>query len=305
MNSVSRVIQDCRQAMFRPPGDRWEREKLFSRVRNYSIRTQYFSWNIAAPLALYLFGDSDLNHFIKEDKQYFNILFHLLQIISMTFYFIASLIDPGYIDKVPNNQYGNCNDNIHHHHHHHNSSGGGLEEEEIGLLSANSASTSGILSPSNSSNTGKNNENKRLNNNSNNNVSIEMTAPAGGLVGVKKATSIVQGSLGKKGIKKNKIIEKVFSDPIFVNTDNPPGNFCFRCEFIRPIRSKHCYDCDRCVMKFDHHCPMVANCVGGKNHRFFLAFITFETITVFWCFLMALKTLFKLNLIFGRYVCCV
>lgn len=51
------------------------------------------------------------------------------------------------------------------------------------------------------------------------------------------------------------------------------GNFCSTCVITRPIRSKHCSVCDRCVLVFDHHCPWIANCVGGKNHRIFVIYL--------------------------------
>jgi palmitoyltransferase len=48
---------------------------------------------------------------------------------------------------------------------------------------------------------------------------------------------------------------------------------CPDCKIYRPARSRHCLCCDRCVEKYDHHCPWVNNCIGGKNLGWFLVFI--------------------------------
>ncbi|KII90100.1 hypothetical protein PLICRDRAFT_579390 [Plicaturopsis crispa FD-325 SS-3] len=50
--------------------------------------------------------------------------------------------------------------------------------------------------------------------------------------------------------------------------------FCIQCMARKPLRSKHCRVCDRCIGRCDHHCPWVWNCVGANNHRQFVLFVS-------------------------------
>lgn len=55
-----------------------------------------------------------------------------------------------------------------------------------------------------------------------------------------------------------------------------PQQLCPECEVIRTGRSRHCILCQKCVDRYDHHCPWINNCIGVNNHNVFMAYLIFQ-----------------------------
>ncbi|EGD73136.1 hypothetical protein PTSG_04849 [Salpingoeca rosetta] len=65
--------------------------------------------------------------------------------------------------------------------------------------------------------------------------------------------------------------------PIKMHDGSGRLRLCTKCKIIKPDRCRHCSICGACVLKFDHHCPWVANCVGFHNYKFFFQFLAYAT----------------------------
>ncbi|XP_077334807.1 palmitoyltransferase ZDHHC12 isoform X1 [Lithobates pipiens] len=66
-----------------------------------------------------------------------------------------------------------------------------------------------------------------------------------------------------------------------------PMRRCGYCLLKRPMRARHCKSCNRCVRRYDHHCPWIENCVGEKNHRVFMLYLVVQLVVLLWAFRLA------------------
>lgn len=51
--------------------------------------------------------------------------------------------------------------------------------------------------------------------------------------------------------------------------------YCVQCDNIQPPRSSHCDFWGVCILRHDHHCPWVGNCVGYNTHKNFYLFLVY------------------------------
>lgn len=71
-------------------------------------------------------------------------------------------------------------------------------------------------------------------------------------------------------------------------TVNGSVRWCEKCRHIKPDRAHHCSVCGECILKMDHHCPWVNNCVCFTNYKFFILFLGYSLI---YCIYISLTSL--------------
>lgn len=53
---------------------------------------------------------------------------------------------------------------------------------------------------------------------------------------------------------------------------------CKWCAKYKPDRCHHCRVCKCCILKMDHHCPWIYNCVGYANYKFFVLLLVYSVL---------------------------
>ena len=69
--------------------------------------------------------------------------------------------------------------------------------------------------------------------------------------------------------------------------------YCYDWNCVKPPRAHHCTVCQRWVLRMDHHWNWISNCIGLKNHKFFLLFVFYYLLTNLWFLTLCILLLSK------------
>ncbi|XP_006573306.1 probable protein S-acyltransferase 16 isoform X1 [Glycine max] len=67
--------------------------------------------------------------------------------------------------------------------------------------------------------------------------------------------------------------------------------YCQKCSHYKPPRAHHCRVCKRCVLRMDHHCIWINNCVGHANYKVFFIFVLYAVIACIYSLVLLVGSL--------------
>jgi palmitoyltransferase len=76
--------------------------------------------------------------------------------------------------------------------------------------------------------------------------------------------------------------------PLTTRTAAGAIRYCPKCQHVKPDRAHHCRACGVCVLKMDHHCHWVNNCIAFTNYKFYILSLGYALL---YCLFIAFTTL--------------
>ncbi|GMH34451.1 hypothetical protein BSKO_02285 [Bryopsis sp. KO-2023] len=67
----------------------------------------------------------------------------------------------------------------------------------------------------------------------------------------------------------------MYGDTLYDRADPRRPRYCRKCSGWKPERTHHCSVSGKCILKMDHYCIWVVNCVGLLNYKFFFLFLAY------------------------------
>ncbi|KAJ4704649.1 S-acyltransferase [Melia azedarach] len=67
--------------------------------------------------------------------------------------------------------------------------------------------------------------------------------------------------------------------------------YCQKCSHHKPPRAHHCRVCKRCVLRMDHHCIWISNCVGHANYKVFFIFVLYAVVACIYSLVLLVGSL--------------
>ncbi|KAI0339124.1 zf-DHHC-domain-containing protein [Trametopsis cervina] len=89
---------------------------------------------------------------------------------------------------------------------------------------------------------------------------------------------------GRSGPSATRMPMMLTRSPSKVPVLRPDYRYCHKEGFVKPLRAHHCRACGTCILKYDHHCPWIGQCVGARNHKYFVHFLQWAAPFCMWTF---------------------